>query len=70
MRTNWTRRADQTRAQGLIATLRRIEVGDTILIADWTAQQARCHMRSARLGTSKWFEARTLTAGAEILRVE
>lgn len=47
-----------------------LRVGQECVLPGVTAQKAHRYIYRARMGTSKWFEARTLTAGACIRRVE
>ena len=50
--------------------LSALRVGQTYTIAGLTAHGARTYIFRAKRGTSKWFEARTLSTGACIKRIE
>lgn len=47
-----------------------LRVGQECVLPGMTAQKAHRYIYRARMGTSKWFEARTLTTGACIKRIE
>lgn len=64
----WTKTPVQSRAEGLIATLRRIGRSQAVLVPGWQAEDVRGHMRAARRGTEKWFVSKTTMAGAWIVR--
>jgi hypothetical protein len=55
---------------GLLATLRGIEVGQKVLAVGLRTADVHNHMRAARRGSARWYEARTVTTGVEIRRTE
>jgi hypothetical protein len=56
--------------QALIAALRSMEIGQSVLVAGKTIKQVSSDTRSARLGTGKYFLCRTMTNGVRIWRIE
>jgi hypothetical protein len=56
--------------QELIAALRSMEIGQSVLVAGKSIKQVSSDTRSARLGTGKHFECRTMTNGVRIWRIE
>jgi len=59
-----------SKTRGLIAWLRGLEIGESILVPEKTAREVSGHIRAARRGTPKWFTSKTTAAGARVWRVE
>jgi hypothetical protein len=56
--------------QELISSLRKMRVGQSVLVTGKTTRQLSSDTRSAKLGTGKYFECRTMTNGVRIWRIE
>jgi hypothetical protein len=66
----WKRKPGLPRWDGLVSTLREVELGQEVIAEGLKAREVSWHMRAARRGTEKWFEARTIADGALIRRFE
>jgi hypothetical protein len=54
----------------LIAILRNLRVGESVLVPGKTAKQMSSYIRPAKRGTCKFFESKTMTTGARVWRLE
>jgi hypothetical protein len=66
----WKRKPGLPRWDGLVATLREVELGQEVIAEGLKAQDVSWHLRAARRGSNRWYESRTVAGGALIRRCE
>jgi uncharacterized protein (DUF2249 family) len=62
--------APKSERQELIATLRKLTVGQSVLVTDKPIRYASHCAQEAKGGTEKYFECRAVTTGVRVWRLE
>lgn len=56
--------------RAIVAALRQLQVGQSVLVPGIKARQASNYTRPAKRGTTKFFECKSMTTGTRIWRLE